>query len=75
MVMPCLAYQTGVDRRGRPEATIMRHWNMQTLPVVGPVFTEHGVSFVLPDSKHPTHRIFHSQEFVNGAKTTPNRLV
>lgn len=63
-----LAYQAGVDRRGRAEAKIHEVLEHANASVVGRFFTEHGVSFVLPDSKHLTQDISIPQEFVNGAK-------
>ena len=49
-----LAYQIGLDRRGRPEGKvheIIEHANHR---VVGRFFCEHGVGFVVPDSKRLT---------------------
>ncbi|MGL5741129.1 MAG: ribonuclease R [Legionella sp.] len=63
-----LAYQVGVDRKGRPEATIHEVIEHANVTVVGRFFTDHGVSFVLPDSKHLTQDISIPQEMVNGAK-------
>ncbi|WP_133136399.1 ribonuclease R [Legionella rowbothamii] len=63
-----LAYQVGVDRRGRPDAKIHEVLEHANASIVGRFFTEHGVSFVLPDSKHLTQDISIPQEFVNGAK-------
>ena len=45
-----LAYQAGVDRRGRPEGKIHEVLEHANATVVGRYFTEHGVNFVLPDS-------------------------
>ncbi|MCW8387473.1 ribonuclease R [Fluoribacter dumoffii] len=63
-----LAYQVGVDRRGRPEAKIHEVIEHANATVVGRFFTDHGVNFVLPDSKHLTQDISIPQEMVNGAK-------
>jgi ribonuclease R len=63
-----LAYEIGFDRRGRPEAKIhevLEHANTQ---VVGQFFTEHGISFVLPDSKHLTQDISIPPECINNAQ-------
>lgn len=63
-----LAYQTGVDRRGRPEAKIHEVLEHAHASVVGRLFTEHGVSFVIPDSKNLTQDISIPVEWINGAK-------
>lgn len=70
-----LAYQAGVDRRGRPEAKIHEVLEHANATVVGRFFTEHGISFVLPDSKRLTQDISIPQELVNGAKNEQIVLV
>lgn len=62
-----LAYQAGIDRRGRPEGKIHEVLEHANASLAGRFFTEHGVSFVLPDSKRLTQDISIPQEFVNGA--------
>ncbi len=52
-----LAYQAGVDRRGRPEGKIHEVVEHVNASVVGRFFSEHGVSFVVPDSKRLTQDI------------------
>jgi ribonuclease R len=52
-----LAYQTGFDRRGRPEAKIHEVIEHVNASIVGRFFSEHGVSFVVPDSKRLTQDI------------------
>jgi ribonuclease R len=49
-----LAYQSGLDRRGRPEAKIHEVLEHANATVVGRFFTDHGVNFVIPDSKRLT---------------------
>ena len=63
-----LAYQAGVDRRGRPEGKIHEVLEHANATVVGKFFTDHGVSFVLPDSKRLTQDISIPQELVGSAK-------
>lgn len=63
-----LAYKAGIDRRGRPEAKIHEVLEHANATIVGRFFTEHGVSFVLPDSKRLTQDISIPQEYVNGAR-------
>lgn len=70
-----LAYQAGIDRRGRPEGTIHEVLEHANASVVGRFFTEHGVSFVLPDSKRLTQDISIPQELVNGAQNGQMVLV
>lgn len=70
-----LAYKIGVDRRGRSEATIHEILEHANATIVGRFFTEHGVSFVLPDSKRLTQDISVPQEFVNNAKNGQMVLV
>lgn len=52
-----LAFQTSVDRRGRPEGKIHEVIEHANATVVGRFFSEHGVHYVVPDSKRLTHDI------------------
>jgi ribonuclease R len=52
-----LAFQTGTDRRGRPEGKIHEVIEHANASVVGRFFSEHGVGFVVPDSKRLTQDI------------------
>lgn len=65
-----LAYQTGLDRRGRLEGKIHEVIEHVNTNVVGRFFSEHGVGFVSPDSKRLTQDISvpleHSMGAVNG---------
>lgn len=70
-----LAYQAGVDRRGRPEGKIHEVLEHANATVVGRFFTDHGVNFVLPDSKRLTQDISIPQEFAYGAKNGQMVLV
>ncbi|WED43013.1 ribonuclease R [Legionella cardiaca] len=63
-----LAYQTGVDRRGRPEGKIHEVLEHANQTVVGRFFTEHGVGFVIPDNKRLTQDISVPLEFAGNAK-------
>ncbi|MFO2971474.1 ribonuclease R [Legionella pneumophila serogroup 10] len=63
-----LAYQSGLDRRGRPEAKIHEVLEHANTTVVGRFFTDHGVNFVIPDSKRLTQDISIPQEFIGDAK-------
>lgn len=52
-----LAYQAGLDRRGRPEGKIHEIIENVNVTVVGRFFSEQGVGFVVPDSKRLTQDI------------------
>ena len=58
-----LAFQTAVDRRGRPEGKIHEVIEHANTTVVGRFFSEHGISFVVPDSKRLTQDISIPPEF------------
>lgn len=70
-----LAYQAGIDRRGRPEGKIHEVLEHANASVVGRFFTEHGVNFVLPDSKRLTQDISIPSEFSGNAKNGQMVLV
>jgi len=63
-----LAYQAGQDRRGRPEGIIHEVVEHANASVVGRFFSEHGVSFVVPDSKRLTQDISIPPESTLNAK-------
>lgn len=63
-----LAYQTGIDRRGRPEGKIHEVLEHANQTVVGRFFTEQGVGFVIPDNKRLTQDISIPLEFAANAK-------
>ncbi|WP_133128129.1 ribonuclease R [Legionella nagasakiensis] len=63
-----LAYQIGVDRRGRPEAKIHEVIEHANTNVVGRFFSEHGIGFVVPDSKRLTQDISIPLDMSLGAK-------
>ncbi len=63
-----LAYQTGVDRRGRREGKVHEVLEHANQTVVGRFFTEHGVGFVIPDNKRLTQDISVPLEFAATAK-------
>ena len=63
-----LAYQSGVDRRGRPEGKVHEVIEHANASVVGRFFSEHGVGFVTPDSKRLTQDISIPSEWMLSAK-------
>jgi ribonuclease R len=62
------AYQTGIDRRGRPEGKIHEVIEHANATVVGRFFSEHGIGFVVPDSKRLTQDITIPPESTLNAK-------
>lgn len=64
-----LAYQIGVDRRGRFEGKIHEVVEHANTTVVGRYIFEHGVGFVIPDSKRLTQDISIPNEFTLNAKS------
>ena len=63
-----LAFQTSVDRRGRPEGKIHEVIEHVNVTVVGRFFSEHGISYVVPDSKRLTQDISIPPEHTLAAK-------
>ena len=63
-----LAFQTSVDRRGRLEGKIHEVIEHANASVVGRFFSEHGVSYVVPDSKRLTQDISVPTEHTLGAQ-------
>ncbi len=70
-----LAYQTSVDRRGRFEGKVHEVIEHANVTVVGRFFSEHGVNFVVPDSKRLTQDISIPSECVMDAKNGQMVLV
>lgn len=62
-----LAYQSGIDRRGRPEGTIREVIEHVNTTVVGRFYIEYGVGFVIPDNRRLTQDITIPLEFSHGA--------
>jgi ribonuclease R len=63
-----LAYQAGVDRRGRPEGKIHEVLEHANSTVVGRFVSEHGICTVIPDSKRLTHDISIPADKTNQAR-------
>ncbi len=63
-----LVYQSGVDRRGRAEGKVHEVIEHVNKTIVGRFFSEHGVGFVVPDSKRLTQDITIALELSLGAK-------
>ena len=63
-----LARVTGVDRRGRLEAGIVEVLERANRKVVGRLFIEHGVAFVIAENKRISQDILVMPESLDGAK-------
>jgi ribonuclease R len=70
-----LAYQTSIDRRGRIEGKIHEILEHANATIVGRFFSEHGVNFVVPDSKRLTQDISIPAEWVMSAQNGQMVLV
>jgi ribonuclease R len=53
---------TGTDRKGRPEGSIVEVTDRANREVVGRVFVEHGVAFVVPENRRITQDILLASE-------------
>ncbi len=60
--------QTGVDRRGRPEGTIVEVLERRNEKLVGRLFSEHGVLFVVAENKRISQDILIEPGYDGGAK-------
>ena len=60
--------QSGVDRRGRPEAKIVEVLERANNKVVGRLFEEHGIHFVVAENRRITQDILVAPGETGGAK-------
>lgn len=63
----------GIDKRGRREGSVVEVLERKTQRLVGRLYHERGISFVVPDSKHLTHDILIPEENLAGAM--PGQIV
>ena len=63
----------GLDRRGRREGSMVEVLERKTHRLVGRLYHERGISFVVPDSKYVAHDILIPQEDLGDAK--PGQIV
>jgi len=68
-----VACVTGVDRRGRREGGIVEILERAHERVVGRLFVERGVAYVVPDNKRITHDVLIPEEYLDGAR--PGQIV
>src|SRR5665811_521364 len=61
--------QAGVDRRGRPEAKIVEVLERANNKVVGRLYEEHGIQFVVAENRRITQDILVATGGTGGAKT------
>ncbi len=59
---------SGIDRRGRREATVVEILERNTHQVVGRFFVEGRVTYVVPDNKKINHEVLIAKEDTGGAK-------
>jgi ribonuclease R len=59
---------TGQDRRGRPEGSIVEVIERGTQEIVGRLYDEEGVCFVIPDNPRIGHRVLVPRQHLHGAK-------
>ena len=57
----------GIDRRGRREGGLIEVLERKTHRLVGRLYQERGISFVVPDNKHIAHEILIPAEHLGGA--------
>ncbi len=63
-----LARVTGVDRRGREEGSIVEVLERANAKVVGRIFIEHGVAFLIAENKRINQDILITPDSLKGAK-------
>ncbi|BCX82936.1 ribonuclease R [Methylomarinovum caldicuralii] len=68
-----VACVTGIDRRGRKEGSIVGILERAHERVVGRLFVERGMAYVVPDNKRITHDVLIPEDYLNGAK--PGQIV
>ncbi len=59
---------SGVDHRGRPEGTVVQVLERGTTEIVGRLYDESGISFVVPDNPRIAHRVLVPRDQLRGAK-------
>lgn len=59
---------SGIDRRGRREATVVEITERNTHRIVGRFYTEGRVAYVVPDNKKIPHEVLIAKEDTRGAK-------
>lgn len=64
---------SGTDQRGRPEGAIVKVLERATSDIVGRLYDESGISFVVPDNPRIAHRVLVPRQNLGGAK--PGQVV
>lgn len=64
---------SGTDRRGRPEGTVVEILERSTREVVGRLYDEEGICFVVPDNPRIAHRVLVPRRHLSGAR--PGQVV
>lgn len=63
----------GIDKRGRREGSLVEVLERKTQRLVGRLYYERGISFVVPDSKYLIHDVLIPEEHMGGAE--PGQIV
>ena len=64
---------SGTDQRGRPEGTVVEVLERGTTEIVGRLYDESGISFVVPDNPRIGHRVLVPRDRLGSAK--PGQVV
>lgn len=64
---------SGIDHRGRPEGSIVEVLERNTREIVGRLYDESGIRFVVPDNPRIGHKILVPQQYVGDAR--PGQVV
>lgn len=59
---------SGSDHRGRPEGSIVKILERNTQQIVGRLYDELGICFVVPDNPRISHRVLVPRQHLNGAR-------
>lgn len=59
---------SGKDHRGRPEGSIVEVLEHRTKEIVGRLYDEAGICFVVPDNPRIAHRVLVPRQHLNGAE-------
>jgi ribonuclease R len=59
---------SGTDHRGRPEGSIVKVLERNTREIVGRLYDESGICFVVPDNPRISHRVLVPRQYLGGAR-------
>ena len=64
---------SGTDHKGRPEGSIVKVLERGTEQIVGRLYDEEGICFLVPDNPRIGHRVLIPRDRLNGAE--PGQVV